>query len=257
VALAVDPDTGELEERPESNLFRNIHVEQPFGVPPSFRSHGVAYPESAEYFDIPSSGQRLLAGRQLISGPVSAAAFESGTSKFVAELRDFESRFLGALAKWQEAFAKSFTVGTKPEDDRDPQSTNPRRRDDPPSSAMSDLTRAELDAKLDAAAARTEAIVARIEGKIDVMSAEVHGLRESHAELREDSRSNRALLIGSALTIFLTIIATAWAVYSGLASINLGLIQSVTGAFSAGRDVGQQIEQAKGQTPPTPPAAVK
>jgi hypothetical protein len=115
---------------------------------------------------------------------------------------------------------------------------------------MAELTREEIDAKLDAAAARTEAVVARIEGKIDAIAADMRAISNANAELREDNRGHRGLLIGTGITLLLTVLGTGWAVFSGLTANNSSLIQAVTGAFALGRDVGQQIEQGKGPAPP-------
>ena len=122
--------------------------------------------------------------------------------------------------------------------------TDPRRRNTVP---MSELTREELDAKLeiielrmDARVASIESRCAGIESKIDSfiavqkeqMKLTEHRLKtfeDDHAEYRKDFKNLK-------LTIVVTAISAVLAIVIGVASFNATLTSNMLGAFQAGKE---------------------
>jgi len=98
---------------------------------------------------------------------------------------------------------------------------------------MAEITRPELDAKLDAIEARAEARVSRIENKIDIA---ITAIKDASADLKSETRSNRNWMAGVIVSVVLGAAATIVGVYGANASI----VQSVIAAFQAGQSSPQQ-----------------
>ena len=111
-------------------------------------------------------------------------------------------------------------------------------------STMTEISRPELDAKLDAMNARVEARLAAFENTVrDAMagvrqdSAEVRGeLKAIHVELAhtKNLKSNVWAAAGVIASIF---IGSAVAIYFGIASNNQMLVSNAIAGFGAGKDI--------------------
>lgn len=108
---------------------------------------------------------------------------------------------------------------------------NPRRID-----PMADITRPELDAKLEAVEARMETRVTRIENKIDIA---VEAIRGAAVE----SKSLRNTILALIVTVIVTAVGTVVGVYGANASI----VQSVISAFQAGQQSTPNPQAKKAQ----------
>lgn len=87
---------------------------------------------------------------------------------------------------------------------------------------MSEVTRPELDAKLEAVEARLETKVVRIEGKIDLMLQSVAlQTKETHS------------LRGWAMSLIASIVISAIGVVIGVYGANASIVQAVIAAFQA------------------------
>jgi hypothetical protein len=89
---------------------------------------------------------------------------------------------------------------------------------------MAEITRPELDAKLEAIEARADARVSRIENKVDIAIEAIKGAAT-------ESRSLRNTIFALVITVVATGVATVVGVYGANASI----VQSVISAFQAGQ----------------------
>jgi small-conductance mechanosensitive channel len=103
--------------------------------------------------------------------------------------------------------------------------------------AMSDITREELNAKLDAAASRTEAAVNRVEGKVDTILAKIDGKLDVMLERREATEKNIARTDRELSNLKYWLAATAVALLLGLGALNYSLVQSTIASFGIGHDV--------------------
>ena len=98
-----------------------------------------------------------------------------------------------------------------------------------------DVSRYELDAKLESIAARMDARVAKIEAGIETITHETR-------ELRAESRSTKWWTIGTGIAV----VGVTLAALMGSYAANVALVQTATGAFESGRNTSQQA------SPPPP-----
>lgn len=121
--------------------------------------------------------------------------------------------------------------------------------------AMTDITREELDAKLEAIEARMDARVVTIGGKIDAFLA-AQTERDKASEYRfqriESDISEIKQSIGSSFgsmknTLIVTAVSTVLAIVIGVAAFNATLTSNMLSAFQAGK--------AEATTPASPPTA--
>ena len=92
---------------------------------------------------------------------------------------------------------------------------------------MTDITRPELDAKLELIEARMDTRVARIESLIEKVQTSADQISEDNKETRVASRNFKYWAMGIAV-----------ATVVGLYAANVSLTQTVIAAFEAGRNIG-------------------
>jgi hypothetical protein len=86
---------------------------------------------------------------------------------------------------------------------------------------MDEITREELDAKLETIEAKTDARVARIEAAIDSMRMETHSVKN--------------WVMGGIITVVITVVAAAFGTVWGVYGANASIVQAVITAFQAGQ----------------------
>lgn len=137
--------------------------------------------------------------------------------------------------------------------------------------AMSTPTQSEIDLKIENMQLRMDGRLSSIEGKMDALANQVAGAERAMSLLAEravaaaesaaasaDRASNlkQTLWVTSVSTI-LSVLGIALALYFGIQSSNLAIVQTTLSAFEAGRDTPQgQAESPAPQAPATaqPPA---
>ena len=119
--------------------------------------------------------------------------------------------------------------------------TNQPLPDDKP---MAEITREELDAKLETIETRMDARISSIETKIDHFIEKVdersNRLEASMAEVRSDSKSLRWWLAGTA-------VATVLGVYGA----NISMVQTMLASFESGKNISTAQAEIKRQTEET------
>jgi hypothetical protein len=109
---------------------------------------------------------------------------------------------------------------------------------------MSQMTREELNAKLEATEARMDGRVASIEGKIDAFLA-AQSEQQKFNEYRFSSLEQNVVAMRSEIkndlkslrsTIIVTAVTTVLAIVIGIASFNAALTSNMLGAFQAGKE---------------------
>ena len=97
---------------------------------------------------------------------------------------------------------------------------------------MSDITIDLLDAKLEAAEARTEARVARLETLVE---NSIKNSERAIADFREESKTTRR-------TIVITGISSVFAIVFGVAAFNATLLSNMLDSFGMGKDARDTIK---------------
>jgi hypothetical protein len=129
---------------------------------------------------------------------------------------------------------------------------------------MTDISRQELDAKLEAVEARMDARVATIASKIDLFLAKSENSEQvlrlisqqavdasvSAAASAERAGGIKSSLWITSITTILSVLGIALAAYFGTQQSNLGIVQTTISAFESGRNAGPPIVTP--QTPPPP-----
>lgn len=106
---------------------------------------------------------------------------------------------------------------------------------------MREVTREEIDAKLEAVEARMDTRIAQMEGKLDTVMARIEVQLQSISaqttsqvgELANTKRELRSLILGS----WAIIIASVLAIYFGLDASNKSLLSNMLSSFQAGISV--------------------
>ncbi|MFP3756813.1 hypothetical protein SB751_23255 [Cupriavidus sp. SIMBA_020] len=111
---------------------------------------------------------------------------------------------------------------------------------------MSDVTRAELDAKLEAIEARMDARVASIEGKIDAMLTKMDGrdhLYDQKFSSVEDSlKDTRAAISNLKTTTIVTAVGAVLTIVLGVAAFNATVLSNMVASFESGRNTAASLE---------------
>ena len=113
---------------------------------------------------------------------------------------------------------------------------------------MSDISREELDAKLQTVEARMDTRVAEVVGRIDVVLSEIRADRERSAnlekslsEFRAESKSAERDMRAQTASLKTTMIVTAIATVIGLWGANIALSSLMQDSFSAGKEQGATL----------------
>lgn len=105
---------------------------------------------------------------------------------------------------------------------------------------MSDLTREEISARLEAVEARMETRVARIEGKIDLLTSTVATLAANQASLQQSvadaAKNSQTDAKSMKNTIIATGISTALAIVLGVAAFNATVLSNMVASFESGKN---------------------
>lgn len=121
---------------------------------------------------------------------------------------------------------------------------------------MNDITREELNAKLEAVEARMDGRVASIEGKIDAFLA-AQAERDKASEYRFSRIETDVADIKQSLsksfsslksTMIVTAVSTVLAIVIGIAGFNAMLTSNMLAAFQVGK--GERVETPVNQSPP-------
>lgn len=107
-----------------------------------------------------------------------------------------------------------------------------------------DITRNELDAKLELIEARADARMSRFEERIDQAIGE---MRRESADLKTEMRGLRADWDGKFGSLKTTVVVTAISSVLAIAAINIGLIQTMFGAFESGKTTAAAVSEATTQ----------
>lgn len=101
---------------------------------------------------------------------------------------------------------------------------------------MADMTREEVDAKILANEARSDAQVAAILGKIDALIARMDAFEH---EMRETTRGIIAQMNSLKKTVIITGITSVLAIVFGVANFNAALLNNMTATFESGKEMGE------------------
>ncbi|AHG64977.1 hypothetical protein [Advenella mimigardefordensis] len=97
---------------------------------------------------------------------------------------------------------------------------------------MTDITIDLLDAKLQAAEARTEARVARLEALVE---NSIKNNQKAIADFREENKHTRRITVVTGITSVITIIL-------GVAAFNATLLSNMVGSFSMGQSTRDSVK---------------
>ncbi|MBH3353606.1 hypothetical protein [Stutzerimonas stutzeri] len=118
--------------------------------------------------------------------------------------------------------------------------------------SMNDITRNELDAKLDATNARVEARLAAFESTVrEAMAAARQDSADMKGELKvihndlAGLKNLKANIWGAAGAVLLAFLASALTIYFGIASNNQMLVSNAIAGFGAGKDVSAAQAEIK------------
>jgi septal ring factor EnvC (AmiA/AmiB activator) len=106
------------------------------------------------------------------------------------------------------------------------------------------MTREEVDAKILANEARSDAQVAAILAKIDGIIATIE-------DLKQQIRTLHVAFVDLKKTVILTGISSVLAIMFGMAGFNAALLSNMTGAFESGKDTGQWQSDMRKQSDET------
>lgn len=116
---------------------------------------------------------------------------------------------------------------------------------------MSEPTREEFDAKLNAVESRIGGAVAGMVGKLDGALAEMKADRHRFAtidknldEIKGELKTAQDKTDASASSVKTTVIVTAIGTVTALAALVLGMLQFMQSSFSAGKEQGSTLSQA-------------
>jgi hypothetical protein len=124
----------------------------------------------------------------------------------------------------------------------------PRVTQDKP---MAEITREELDAKLETIEVRMDARVASIEGKIDSFMSRLDDrflrtdermsrIEQDISEVRTDSKNLKFWLAGTAVAVVL-----------GIAGVNIAMLQTMLASFESGKSISTAQAEIKRQSEET------
>lgn len=120
---------------------------------------------------------------------------------------------------------------------------------------MTDLTRQELDAKLETIEARMDGRVAAIQASIDGFMGrmEERSLRtdDRFARIEESQRDTQASLGGLKTTIIVTALSTVLAIVFGVAAFNATVLSNMLASFESGKNTSAAQAEVKRQTEET------
>jgi hypothetical protein len=123
---------------------------------------------------------------------------------------------------------------------------------------MNDITRAEIDARLEANEARREAQTATIHGKIDAVVIRLEGLAQSlgnqsqRMDRLEHSISAMAdTVAGLKSTVIITGITSVIAIVLGMAGFNAALLSNMTATFESGKNTAEMQHETRRQVQET------
>lgn len=135
----------------------------------------------------------------------------------------------------------------------------PIESEQPYNSPMENVTRPELDAKLEAIEARADARLSRFEERIEQA---INEMRRDRADLKDEMKAQEAQRrsdigkLGDEIkdqekqrrsemsALKLTIVTTAIGTFLALAAANIGLVQTMFAAFESGKTTQAAISQA-------------
>ena len=112
---------------------------------------------------------------------------------------------------------------------------------------MSDITRSEIDAKIDASEARTDTKFARLEGRFDLMMAKLDDVARQLVDVRQDNKATRS-------TVVISVVSTGVALFLGLAAIIIGLAVGLPAVYGIGTSTRDIIQTEVQRALPLPPA---
>ena len=105
---------------------------------------------------------------------------------------------------------------------------------------LTDLTRDEVDAKIDAAEARVETKIARLEGTLGVVISKLDGIAAQQAEIKQDTRSLRAEIKED----FRSARANQWVIAFGLAVLIVAIVAMFPVFFGIGTQIKDIIDKS-------------
>lgn len=116
---------------------------------------------------------------------------------------------------------------------------------------MTDVTRPELDAKLEAIEARMDGRVAAISGKIDVMLAKMDERDRSYdqrfAGVEENLKETKAAVSSLKSTTIITAISAVLAIVFGVAAFNATVLSNMVASFESGKNTSAAQAQVQQQ----------
>lgn len=206
-----------------------------------------------------------VTGRIVIPPTVHNLSVVAGVAAEDSELQVAMERDAAAVATHHRLFSAHFsapsarviTVGPKSS------SASDNKGKQKHTYSMNDITRHELDAKLEAIEARMDGRVASIEGKIDAFLA-AQAVRDS-AQTERNQGFDKAIgeiktgISSMKTTVIVTAISAALAIVFGIVTFNATLSSNMLAAFQAGKSevITRPVSAPPSSPAPTPPPSEK
>jgi len=106
-------------------------------------------------------------------------------------------------------------------------------------SMANEITRPELDAKLELIETRMDGRIERIQSLLERVREDASETRSLMREIRSDNKSTRWTVVITGLTFVLTVVGAAIASVIAINSANISLSQTLAAMFESGRNAGQ------------------
>ncbi|NGZ84865.1 hypothetical protein [Duganella aceris] len=116
---------------------------------------------------------------------------------------------------------------------------------------MNDMTREEIDAKLEATEARRDAQIASINGKIDILINRLDSHSQRMDRLERTIEATTGMLSSLRTTVILTGISSSLAIIFGVASFNAALLSNMTSMYDSGKSNAEMQQETRRQVEQT------
>jgi peptidoglycan hydrolase CwlO-like protein len=116
---------------------------------------------------------------------------------------------------------------------------------------MSDISREEIDAKLEANEARRDAQIASINGKIDTIINRLDSQSQRMDRLERSIDATTGMLSSLKTTIILTGISSSIAIIFGVAGFNAALLSNMASMYESGKNNAEMQQETRRQVEQT------
>jgi hypothetical protein len=111
-------------------------------------------------------------------------------------------------------------------------------------SAMSDVTREEVESRIETSEARTELKIVRLEGKLDLVLSRLDTIREDNRTMRESAREDNRIILESVRQDGRATKANIWVIGIGLAVLIVSMVALFPVFFGLGTQVRDIIDSS-------------